>query len=265
MKKITSVEGGYLYRAPRLKARATGYMTQFTDQTDIRSFYYEDYTTFVNYTLTGINKRHTGVELAVEAGLGNGITATAVASIGEFVYTDRPTATGTQDNKDTLLFENMEVYSKNLRVSGGPQSAYTLGLNYRSKNYWFLSVNVNYFDHIYVDYNPVRRTLPSLEYIDEGTSAWEKVLGQEKRDGEFTLDASAGWSWKFDNKFKSLKKNAFLLFNVGLSNILDNKDLIVTGFEQLRFDKGGNPDVYPSKYAYAYGRTYFASITFRFN
>ena len=125
--------------------------------------------------------------------------------------------------------------------------------------------SVNCFEDIYIDYNPVRRTIPSLEFVEAGSPRWEKILGQEKRSRQFTVDVSGGWSWKLDEKYRTIKKNTFIVFNVGLTNILDNKDIVTTGFEQLRFDKSGNPDVFPTKYSYAYGRTYFASITLRFN
>jgi hypothetical protein len=264
--KITSVEGGYLYRAPRFKARVTGFLTQFDDATDTRNFYYEDLFTFVNYSITNIDKRHAGVELSVDASLGKGFSVTAVASLGEYVYTDRPLATATQDNKDSTLLTNEVVYAKNLHVASGPQKAYTVGLNYRSKKFWFVNVNLNYFDDVYVDYNPVRRTQPSLENVDAGTEKWNDIMGQEKRDGEFTMDVSGGWSWKLNNKYKSLKQNTFLIFNLGITNILDNQDLLVTGYEQLRFDSKNNDiHVYPAKYAYAFGASYFASITLRFN
>jgi hypothetical protein len=264
--RISSIEGGYIYTAPRLKARATGYYTQFKDITDTRSFYYDDLKTFVNYTLTGIAKRHTGIELALDANLGKGFSASAVASLGEFIYSDRPVTTITQDNKDTLLASGDLVYCKNLHVAGGPQKAYTLGLNYRSKNYWYVYVNLNYFDDIYTDFNPARRTLSSLEYINEGTEAWETILGQEKREGQFTLDVSGGWSWRINNKFPSLKKNSFILFNLGITNILNNKDLTTTAYEQLRFDNvTHNTSTFPPKYMYAFGATYFASVTLRFN
>jgi hypothetical protein len=263
---ISSVEGGYIYRAPRLKARATGYFTQFTDQTDVKSFYHDDLKTFVNYTLTGIDKSHAGIELAVDASLGHGFSAVAVASIGQYIYTDRPSAMVTQDNKDTILATNETVYIKNIHVSGGPQTAYTLGFNYRSKKYWFLNVNFNYFDNMYTDVNPVRRTLPALEYVDAGSATWENILGQEKLDGQFTMDVSGGWSWKFDNKIKGLKKNAYLVLNLGVSNLLNNKDLTLGSFEQLRYDfVNHDVNAFPAKYAYAYGTTFFASVTFRFN
>lgn len=264
--KISSVEGGYIYNSPRLKTRLSCYYTQFSDITDTRSFYYDDLKTFVNYTLTGIAKRHAGIEVAVDASLGKGFTATAVASMGEFVYTERPSTTITQDNKDTLLASGDLVYSKNLRVAGSPQKAYTVGLNYRSKKFWYVYVNLNYFDDIYTDFNPARRTLSALEFVNEGSTTWTEILGQEKREAQFTMDISGGWSWKVNNKFKSLKKNTFILFNIGLTNILNNKELTTTAYEQLRFDGiTRSISTFPPKYSYAFGTTYFASVTLRFN
>ncbi|MCC7233019.1 MAG: TonB-dependent receptor [Bacteroidia bacterium] len=120
---IYSGEAGYLLRSPKFKGRLTGYFTQFTDGTDTRSFYDEDYKTFVNYTLTGVDKRNTGVEISAEASLGKGFSASAVAAVGQYYYSSRPLATISQDNVDTLLFDGEVVYAKNMRVSSGPQSA----------------------------------------------------------------------------------------------------------------------------------------------
>ncbi|MFN8144442.1 MAG: TonB-dependent receptor [Bacteroidia bacterium] len=263
---IISTEGGYLLKSPRLKGKLVGYLTQYTDGTDTRSFYDDDYRTFVNYTLTGIDKRHVGLEVAVDASLGKGFTANAVASVGQFFYSSRPLATTTQDNKDTLLGSNEILYIENIRLSGGPQSAYTIGINYRSKRFWFVNVNFNYFDEIFIDANPRRRTINSLDLVDAGSANWQQILQQEKVDGQFTMDASAGWSWRMNNKIKSLKRPAYLVLNTGVTNILNNKDLINGGYEYSRFDTQ-NKDVnkFPSKYTYSYGTTFFASVTLRFN
>jgi hypothetical protein len=61
------------------------------------------------------------------------------------------------------------------------------------------------------------------------------------------------------------KRNTFLVFNVGVNNILDNQNLITGGFEQLRFDyEGKNVDKFPARLFYGFGVNYFASATFRF-
>jgi hypothetical protein len=97
---------------------------------------------------------------------------------------------------------------------------------------------------------------------------WNTILGQTKYSGQFTMDVSGGWSWKLNNSFKSLKKNTFLVFNLGVTNILNNKDLVVGGYEQPRFSAQGmftDPDKYPERISYAFGTTYFASVILRMN
>lgn len=263
---IYSAEGGYLLRSPRLKGKLVGYYTQYTDGTDTRSFYDDDYHTFVNYSLTGIDKRHVGLEVAIDANLGKGFSANAVASVGQFYYSSRPIATTTQDNKDTILGENETIYLENLRLATGPQDAYTIGFGYRSTRFWFLNVNFNYFNNTYIDVNPRRRTISSLDLVDAGTTTWQQILQQEKVDGQFTMDASAGWSWLMNNKFKSLKRRTFLVLNLGVSNILNNKDMVIGGYEYSRFDTQ-NKDVnkFPNRYTYGFGTTFFANLTLRFN
>jgi len=48
-----------------------------------------------------------------------------------------------------------------------------------------------------------------------------------------------------------------------VSNILNNQDFKVGGFEQLRYDRT-NVDKFPPKFSYLYGRNYFAMLTFSF-
>lgn len=264
--KVSSVEGGYFFKAPRLKIRAVGYLSQFNGRTKTAHFYNDDFHTFVNYTVTGVNIRSVGTELSAEAALGKGFSAGAVAALGQYFFTDRAKATITQDNRDTVLALNETVYATNLHVGGSPENAYTVGLFYRSKDYWFVGVNANYFDNIYIGINPARRTLAAIELVDEGSSLRNEILSQEKVKGQFTLDVSAGWSWKINNKFKGLNRNTYLVLNVGVNNILDNTDFITNGFEQLRFDFiDKNVNKFAPKYYYALGTNFFASLTLRLN
>lgn len=58
----------------------------------------------------------------------------------------------------------------------------------------------------------------------------------------------------------------FLVFNAGITNLLNNKKFINGGYEQLRFDYfEKNPDKFATKYFYSYGTTFFVSVTFRLN
>jgi hypothetical protein len=262
----TSVEGGYLLKAPKIRGRAVLYYTQVNNAIKTTSFYHDDYQTFVNYTLTNIDKRYTGSELAVEAALGQGFSATAVAALGQYIYSDRPLGTVTQDNNAEPLAENEIIYAKNFHVAGSPEKAYTAGINYRGKGFWFVYLNFNYFDGIWIDYNPARRTVQGIDLVDPESDLFNDIIDQQKADGQFTMDLSGGKSWKLDEKIKEIKRPTFLLLNVGITNLLNNKKFITNGYEQLRFDfYENNVGKFAPKYFYSYGTTFFVSLTLRMN
>jgi len=53
--------------------------------------------------------------------------------------------------------------------------------------------------------------------------------------------------------------------NAGVNNLLNNKDIISGGFEQLRFDFAGrNVNKFLPKLYYSYGLNYFIGITLRY-
>jgi len=263
---ITSFEGGYQLKAPRVKGKITGYYTQYTDETETFRFYDESFHTFVNYTLTGLNKRHEGVEAALEVSLGHGFSGNAVASVGQFFYTSRPTAEITQDSKDTVLAYRETIYLKNVRLSNGPQQAFSIGANYRSPNFWFVYSSINVFNGIYYDASFTRRQIQSLDLVDAGSAKWNEILQQKQSFSGYTWDVSGGWSWKIDNQFKSLKRPTFIVINIGVNNITDNQDIVTRAAEPLRFDFA-NKDVekFQPRITYAFGRTYFVNIALRMN
>lgn len=272
--KITAVEGGYLLKAPYAKARAVGYFTTMQDQLYNRSLFLDDPTPsndetnsgFVNYIMNGVDTRHMGLELAAEVRVLPRLKTTAVAAIGEYMYTNRPTTEIYIDNSGTK-FTTGTKYLKNFYLANGPQQAYTFGLNYEGKEYWFANLNLNYFNNTYIDIYPERRSLEAVSYtdnpqyqqqvVDPASQLWQDILHQEKADGGYTLDFFGGKSWKINK--------VFLYLNVGVNNILDHTDLITGGYEQFRFDfEGKDVNRFPSRYFYSFGRNYFISLAFRY-
>lgn len=263
--KISSFEVGYLLRAPKAKIRTTLFYTQFNDGYNTLSFWHEDFRTLVNYTLSNIDRRHIGLEFGTDVNLGKGLSANLAASIGQYYYTDRMSAVITQDNNAAVLAENETIYSKNFYFANGPQSAFSAGLFYRAKKFWSVSLTGNVFANNYVDFNPARRTVAGVDLLEDGPVR-ENIIDQQKADAQFTLDMFANKSWRVSDLINGFRRNTFLVLNLGISNILDNQEMIVTGFEQLRFDyTDKNPNKFPPRYYYGFGRTYFASIIVRFN
>ncbi|HLF64664.1 MAG TPA: hypothetical protein VI603_12960 [Saprospiraceae bacterium] len=258
--KILSGEAGYTFRAPYFKARLTGYLTQFRDQVSSRSFYHDDAQSFVNITMTGIDQQHIGLESFVEYTVKPGLKVHAVAAVGQYIYTSRPTAVITQDN-DASVLGRATVFGKNFYVSGTPQSAFTVGLSMQTKYYLSAYLNLNYFDDLWIEYNPIRRTRQAIDLVEEGSPQWNAIIGQEKAPGGFTIDASVYKSFKID----WFKEDVFFAVTFNVSNALDKQDLISGGFEQLRYDYlNRDPSTFPSKYYYFPGLNYYFNASIRF-
>jgi hypothetical protein len=262
--EVTTAEAGYVLNSPNIKFRATGFYTGVKNQLNVMTFYHDQYRNFVNYALSNIGKQHFGTEIGVEAKLGMGFSFNAAANIARYYYNTRQKATVTVDNSAEIVAKDITIYSENFRLPT-PQECYTAGLEYRSKSFWFINANVNYFRKMWLDFNPLRRTAAAVDGLDPKSELYESIINQTQLDDQYTVDVFAGYSWKVNNKFKSLKRNTFLVFNLGVNNLLNNKKIISGGFEQLRFDFDGRDiNKFPPKYFYSYGLTFYASVGLRF-
>lgn len=253
---IFSGDASYLYRSPNFQIKVSGYYTEFRDGAESTSFYHDELNTFVNYTMTGVNKVHYGGELGTEVKISPTVTATGAVGYGKYLYNSRPMVTIAQDNSSQVLAENRVVYIKNYHVGGCPELAASVGAKYSAPKYWYIGANGNYFGENYVTINPDKHTSEALDIYVDGDPQIEKILSQEKLKGGFTLDVYGGKSWKIKYKYT-------LGFTASISNVLNNKKIATSGFEQYRFDKT-NIDKFPNKYYYMYGTTYFVNIYFRF-
>ncbi len=261
--EIQSVEAGYVVNAPKIKLRFSAYYTEFLNQMNVMSFYHDTYRNLVNYAISNIDKAHSGLEFGFETKLLPTLTLNGAAAVGRYYYNSRQTAITTLDNDASVLSKDL-VYSQDYRVGGTPQEAYSLGLNYRSRKYWYVSLTGNYFAKMWMDINPIRRTAAAVDGVQENSPLWHSILDQQQLSNQHTLDFFGGYSWKLPKSW-GLKKASFLVFNAGVSNILNNKTIITGGYEQLRYDfMEKDINKFPSKYYYAYGINYFMSLTYRF-
>lgn len=266
---IQTAEAGYIMNAPKFKIRLSGYYTQFKDGMDVMSFYHDAYQNFVNYAISGIDKLHFGGEFGIEAKVTPTITVNAAAALGRYYYDSKQSAVITVDNSSSVLGQQL-IYAENFRIPSTPMEAYSLGASYRSPKFWFVSLTGNYFDQSYLSFNPLRRTWDALKFEAPGGVGYNQIFDQTKFDANYTLDFFGGYSWKLPKSFEINHKSTFLVFNAGVNNILNTKDIATGGYEQLRYDAQtgvGDPilvDKFPARYYYSYGLNFFASVTLRF-
>jgi len=256
---VMSGDINYYFRGEKFKFRATGFYTRITDLTDVISYYDDSYNNFVNYVLTGIGQQNTGIELGAEYQLTDAWKVKGAGTLAQYTYTDNPLATVTVDNNASTLREDEVVYFTGRHQGGSPETAGSLSLEYY-KHYWRFSITGNYLGNRYVTLNPARYTTRAI-YVNPDAqnpilrNNYEEILHQEKVPDMFTVDISAGKSWRI--------KGHYLSANLNLSNVLNNRNIITTGFQQYRFDfKDGNPNKFANKYYYAQGFRVFANLSF---
>ncbi len=256
--KIGALDFSYIMKYPVITLRLTGYFTQMNDMTKLVSFYHDGMQSMVNYSMTGIDQRHIGVELGAEIKLGSMFALILAGNYGDYRYSDRANVTINAENGSDFEGDvNRIVYWKNYHVAGSPQAAATIGLKFNHK-YWWVNINANYFDKIYCDLNPERRTTFARGTLAVDDPAYIAMASQTRLKGQFTLDASISKSWRI--------KNYTIGFNVSVTNITNNKNLITTAWEQYRYDYTTyNENKFQNKYYYAFGTTFYAGLNFQFN
>ena len=171
--KIVGGDLTYSFNYPIVRGRVTGFFTQFWNGTELNGYYDDEARTFVNQSITGINRRHCGVEAAAAVKLGTYFTLTGVVSVGDYRYTSNALAITSAENGMALadesdraandlnegpIFELRDsVLIKGLRVATGPQVNASLKLSFFHPKMWFADITVNYFDWNFLDYAPARR------------------------------------------------------------------------------------------------------------
>jgi hypothetical protein len=255
---VQSVEGGFIHRAPTMRARVTGYVTNFTNETESNTYFFPTLGEFATLIRTGVDRQHMGVEAALEYKPHPSWVLNAATNLGYYHYTSRPNMFFTGDNTGAVTFDSILAYQDNFLVPRTPQTAASLGVKYEGKRFWFASLSFNWTDDFWYTFDPTRRRAEAVLSLEPGSDIWNTIVAQQKAPSAYSVDFFGGKSWKV--------KEVFLYLNVGVNNILDNKNIIVSGREAYRTAFGREPDnaqLYSSEIQYAPGLNYFISLGVR--
>ena len=281
---ISSADISYVIRAPKLKARITGYYSQIQNATETSFFFAEGAfeeeagdgsDAFVAELVTGLDKLHIGGELGLEYQLTQTIKATAAVAYGQFTYTSNPNVSLNRDenavnNLPTIV--NLGTSElKNYRIPGAPQQAYSLGLEYRDPKFWWIGANVNHLADNYIDVSPLMRTnnfyrnptdINGFPFTEATIERGRELLRQEKFDSFTLVNLVGGKSWRISKKNRNT-----IGFFASINNVFD-VTYKTGGFEQARNANfrelnqdisSGTPSFAP-RYFYGFGRTYFINL-----
>ncbi len=285
--RVFSTELGYQYENAWMHLNINAYYSRLDNVTDWQNFYHDDINSFEYVSLTDMKKEYYGVEAGVKFKVTSAFDVKLLGTISDakiinnakLAYMESVSGAMHGDNYGTEgdTKTNWDrVYNKGMRDNGTPLTAASLGVNYH-QNGWFLSLNCNYYDRIYLSYSPNYRYRKSIdnrkqimsqrgiEIMDENNEPRESALSQAKGHGGFMLDGSIGRSIYL--------KRGSLSINLSLTNILNNRNIVTGGFEQSRSDYSGDKDNVKSRaYAfsknpykfYAFGTNGMLNLTYKF-
>ncbi|MGL2962549.1 carboxypeptidase-like regulatory domain-containing protein [Flavobacterium sp. RSB2_4_14] len=279
---VTSADASYIIKAPRFKSRLTAYYSNIKNATETSFFFgegiFEDDNgdggdAFVAETVTNIEKQNIGLELGMEYQITSTIKLMLSGAYGEYTYNDNPNVTLNNDNlasdTNTNPVTDFGIAKlKGYRVSGGPQTAASFGMEYRDPKFWWVGANINYLADNYIDVSSLLRTdnffrnpqdLEGLGFPEATPERASELLKQEKFDDFMLLNLTGGKSWKI--------KNTTFGFFASINNLLDVV-YKTGGFEQTRNanfrevnqDVSSGTPAFAPKYFYGFGRTYFVNL-----
>lgn len=268
---ILSTEVGYQFQNAWLHANLSGYYSRLDHVTEWQNFYFDDINSFSYVSMTGLKKEYYGVELGLKVKLASFLDFNALGTISDAKNINNANVWYMSSTKKTYNDANNgrpeKVMNKNMREYGTPLTAGSLGLSFHQGG-WYIDLNANYYDRIYLSYSPSLRyesTLKTMGNVDNDGNYI--VPEQTKGHGGWMLDGSIG-------KTVRLKKGQ-LSFNLMVTNILNNQTIVTGGYEQSRSDYTVKDDgtinsnrTYkfsknPKKY-YVFGTNGMFQISYRF-
>ena len=258
--KVLSSEIGYQLDCPWLHANINAYYYYMTDVTDWQQFYDDYDNSFTYVSLTNMRKEAYGVEWGLDFKVTPEFSIKTFGTVSEAKNINNADVCYMESNSAAV--NNDICWNKGMHEYGTPLSVYSLGLSYHASG-WYIDLNGNYYDRIYLSYAPNLRYQGPMEQEGLFDGVNYQVPPQLEGNGGFMLDASIGKSIYL--------KRGQLSINLMVTNLLNNTNITTGGFEQSRRNRSNptadqrtynfqrNPKLY-----YAYGINGMLNITYRF-
>ena len=277
---LGSVDINYHLRLSNLKGRVSAYYTRFMHGTEVNFFYVDSGlgSDFVQEVVTDLDRVFKGLEVGLEYQVSPVVKASLVTSLGRFEYASDPelsinfdtTGADGELRQTQGSIELGTALLKGYRLARGPQTALSLGIEYRDPTYWWAGVTANYLANSPVDVALIKRTKSFAtdpetggKFPDMTEEKLRELLRQQELPPVYLLNLVGGKSWLHKGKYIS----AFLSVN-NLFDVIFKSG----GYEQSRNgnygqmyrDNLGRTPSFGPKFWYGFGRTFFFNLAISF-
>lgn len=273
LEDILSADASWQFRFGDFSGKATGYFIEMRNQVEQTAFFNDANSAFTYLTMSKVNKRHCGVELAVEYQILSNLSAHAMGTWSQALYTNNPYAQlntqgmSAEDNAKVNRWTNpvtgqnekLRVAADGMHVGSTPLTAMNIGLEYNVNSYFF-EVNLNWYDRVYVGFSQYRRltnimensvnigidkeselpvySVKEQEICENGAVLWNSSTGELERI--YTAQQEKfhpGFMLDASiGRYIRMKNGRSMSINLSLQNITNNTNLRTGGYEQNRDD-----------------------------
>ena len=242
-------------------AELAGYLVHTHGAMQVDRYYDDLYSAYCDMVMSGITRLDWGVEAGVRIVLAERLVLLTVLSVGNNIYRGEPEVAVYEDASGRLLLGGDRARLDGFVHSATPQTTAAAALNYSTASQWGFTLEGMYAGRRYVTVNPLRRTDRFL-YLASSPEERQACFRQERLPDAWVLNVGV--------------TKGFTLFGVrvfaslSVDNLLDRRDIVYGGYEQMRFDEYTAADgrnayrPFPARYSYAYPRTFLASLTVSF-
>lgn len=285
---VMGVQAAYTFEFGPFSGKVDAYYNRLSDMTRQTAFYNDDMGNFTYLTMTGIKQEYKGVEAAIKIRLTNNLKVNLIGTIADAKYVNNPTGQLAYEGSNAenikrintwlnpvtkeVMDRPLQVNFDGMREGSTPLTAASIGVDYNN-NRWYLSMNLNYYDRVYLGasaYNRLSNVLDNvnnnntnyytsdqIEYNIDGSvttgadmaAATGGNLYAKNMDGVADGTLLASYAPKQD-KCKGgfmldasighqfyLHKGRVLNVNLQVMNITNNRNLCTGGYEYSRNDR----------------------------
>ena len=258
--RFLSGELGYRLDAGSVSLTLSLYGTLCSDGTQVRRYYDDLASVYSDMMLSQIGRLYAGAELGAEFRLASRLALRVAAAESRAVYRNDPAVVIRSDKDGHVISDRSRTLLRGLDLGGSPRRVAAAELRYEGAGMWTLSASAAYAGEHYVSPSPLYR----MRRVWDRAASPEAVgtlTGQERFPGAATVGLFASKTFRLGARYLSLSGS--------VDNLFDDRRIVHSGYESMRLRKigsgaGAGVEPFGSKYLYAYGRTCYLTLNFRF-
>lgn len=237
-----------------------GYLLSTRGENTVRRYYDDVASVFSDMVITDMDKLYAGVELGCDVALTDRFALRMAFAQARNTYRNDPVVRIYSDKDGSVVAPDARSYLRGYRLGGSPQRVAAAELGYQGVRMWRVALSVNYVADNYVSLSPLNRMSRVFDYAASPEDL-ERLVTQERFPEAFTINLFAYKTFRLGR--------GYLTVSGSVNNLANRRRIVYSGYEQMRLKRTGtglNRSIEPfgSKYLYAYPRTYYLTMSFRF-